>query len=236
MFSSAVAVAGTTFDAMPPATRTALTTSRYTSPSSSTSTGSRPTIGCSPRTSSWIAFTPVHGRAECALSPWKVILACRLPRQPAWNSQSVGSSTIASSTSREQVGREERRERALADRHLFTREEEVARGYARPGELDHDGNAGLHVACPETVYRAAVDPAGEIPLRRHRVQVSREGDGAVAVQQHLAVVVHRSTRDEIAQQLDDCGLRTALGGDVDELQRPGGEIGSRHGRGHNDVR
>ena len=27
-----------------------------------------------PRTSSWIAFTPVHGRAECALSPWNVTL------------------------------------------------------------------------------------------------------------------------------------------------------------------
>ena len=58
----------------------------------------------------------------------------------------------------------------------------------------------------------------------------------VSVEQDLPVVVERRPRHELAQQGDERRFRVALGGHVDELERPGGEVRSRHGRGHNDPR
>ena len=179
---------------MPPSTRTALTTSRKVRPSSSTSSGSSSASPCRPRTSSWIAFTPVQGRAECALSPLKVTRAWMLPRQPAWRMQSVGSSTTASCASRDEAAVEERGQRALRNRNLLAREEEVAAGNAGARELDHHRDARLHVARAEPVHGAVRDAARDVPLGGNRVEMPGEHDRPVAVEEHLAVVVERAAR------------------------------------------
>ena len=55
------------------------------------------------------------------------------------------------------------------------------------------------------------------------------------VEEHLAVVVERRPGHELPDERDELRLAAALGEHVDELERPGGEIGEGHGRGHNDV-
>jgi GTPase len=135
----------------------------------------------------------------------------------------------------ERTALEERGQRALGERHLFAREEEIAAGDARARELDHDRDARLHVARAEAVDGAVGDPTGDVALRRDRVEVPGEDDGAVAVEQNLAVVVHRIVADELADERDERRLGAALGSDVDELERPGGEVGSGHGKRHNDL-
>ena len=83
-----------------------LATSVNVSPPISTGRGSIAANGRNPSSALSIAFSAVHGRAEWPLTPWKVMRAFRLPRQPAWIVLSVGSSRIASSascTTRERV-------------------------------------------------------------------------------------------------------------------------------------
>src|SRR5437762_953204 len=151
--SSAEARAGTTFCAIPPSTPTALSTSRYTSPSSSTSSGSRRASGARPSASRWIALRPVHGRAEA-------------------------------------------------------------------------------------VHGSVGDSPRDVPLCRHRVDVTGEGDRSSGVSPHdrLAGVVQRLTGQEAPQELHRRLFPAALGGHVHELEGPDGEIGSWHGRSHNDRR
>ena len=84
-----------------------------------------------------IAFSAVHGRAEWPLTPWKVIRAFRLPRQPAWIVVSVGSSRIASSRVVDDArGVEEVRERAELGRQLL-----LAEGEQREVDLRLDAAA-----------------------------------------------------------------------------------------------
>ena len=90
---------GTTFIAIPPSIPVTLATSTKRRPESSISRAGHGTTSASPATARSTAFVPVHGRAECALTPCQTRSATRLPRQPAWIAQSVGSSMIPSSAS-----------------------------------------------------------------------------------------------------------------------------------------
>ena len=136
----------------------------------------------------------------------------------------------------EGAGGEEGGQRAFGNGDLLTREEEVAPRHAGARELEHHGDAALHVGRAGTVDGAAVDPAGDVPLRGHRVEVTGEHDGrrSVAVQQHLAVVVQQIPGENLPDERNERRLRAALRGDVDELERPGGEVWELHGRRHND--
>ena len=135
----------------------------------------------------------------------------------------------------DEAGGKERRQRAVDDGDLLAREEEVAPGRAGAGELDHDRDARLHVARAEPVHGCVGDPAGDVPLRRDGVEVPGQHDGPIAVEEHLAVVVARRSWHELADEGHEPRFRAALGGHVDELERPGCEVGSRHGRRHNDL-
>jgi GTPase len=88
------------------------------------------------------------------------------------------------------------------------------------------------------VHGAVRDPARKVLLRRHRVDVTgeRDGCGAVAPDDHLTVVVERRARQEAPHELHRRAFLAALRRDVHELECAGGEIGSRHGKSHNDRR
>ena len=72
------------------------------------------------------------------------------------------------------------RQRVVVRAELLAREEEqpeVVRelGLGRPArELDHHREAALHVGRAEPVHGAVLDPAGQVPLRRHGVGVAGE--------------------------------------------------------------
>jgi len=68
--------------------------------------------------------------------------------------------------------------------------------------------------------------------------VSGEGDRrrCVSPDERLAVVVQRLTGHEALYELHRRLFPAALGGHIHELEGPGGEIGSWHGRSHNDRR
>ena len=102
-----------------------LATSVNVSPPISTGRGSIAAYGRRPSSAFSIAFSAVHGRAEWPLTPWKVIRAFRLPRQPAWIVLSVGSSRIASSgLVHDARVVEEVRQRAVLGRQLLLPERE----------------------------------------------------------------------------------------------------------------
>src|SRR5262249_24292204 len=82
----------------------------------------------------------------------------------------------------------------------------------------------------EAVDRAVLDPPRDVRLCRDRVEVPREQDGAVAIEEDLAVVVARRPRHELAHEGDSCTLRAALRRAVDAREGRGCEVGhdSRH--------
>src|SRR5262249_45435132 len=138
----------------------------------------------------------------------------------------------------EHAARESRRKRALLEWNLFACEEDVARRRTRLRELEHHGDATLHVARAEPVYNAIGDPARQVLLRGHRVEVTGKGDRrrGVTPDDRLAVVVKGFARQKTPHELHRDAFATTLRGNVDELERSGGEIGSGHGRSHNDRR
>jgi len=138
----------------------------------------------------------------------------------------------------EHPARKDARQRALLERNLLAREEDVTGRRARARELEHHRHAALHVACAETVDGVAVDPAGKVLLGGHRVEMTREDDRRrrLAPDDRLAVVVERIARHEVPDELHRRAFVAALRGNVDELERPGREIGNGHGRSHNDRR
>ena len=138
----------------------------------------------------------------------------------------------------EHAAREDGRQRALLERDLLAREEDVARRSRGARELEHHRDAALHVARAEAVHGVVRDPAGEVLLRRHGVDVPGESDRrrGVSPDDRLAVVVERLAGQEAPHELHRGALVAALRGDVDELECSGREIGSGHGRSHNDRR
>ncbi len=138
----------------------------------------------------------------------------------------------------EHAAREGSGKRTLLERDLLTREEDVARRHTRARELEHHRDAALHVACTEAVHGSAGDSSRKVLLRRHRVDVTGERDrrGGVSPDDRLAVVVERLAWQQVPDELHRGVFLPALGGSVDELERSGGEIGSGHGRSHNDRR
>jgi GTPase len=140
--------------------------------------------------------------------------------------------------SAEHAAREDARERAFLERHLLACEEDVSRGESRTREFEHDRDSAFHVARAESVHRSTVDPPGDVALRRNRVDVPRKRDRGRRIAPHdrLAVVVERGTGEERADELHRLVLGTALGRRVNELKRAGGEVGSGHGKRHNDAR
>jgi GTPase len=139
---------------------------------------------------------------------------------------------------REHAAREGGGQRALLERDLLAGEEDVARRGTCPRELEHHCHAALHVARAETVHGAVGDPPREVLLRRHGVDVPREGDRrrCGSPDDRLAVVVERLAGQEAPHELHRGTLVAALRGHVDELERPGREIGNGHRRSHNDRR
>jgi GTP-binding protein HflX len=138
----------------------------------------------------------------------------------------------------ERAARKDGWQRALLQRDLLPREEQVPSRNARPRELEHHGNATLHVAGAEAMDGTVLDPARNVVLRRHRVEVPGENDRRRGVPPHdrIAVVVERSARQESPDEVHRRTLGAARRRHVDELQRAGREVGSGHGRSHNDGR
>ena len=88
---------------------------------------------------------------------------------------------------------------------------------------------------PSAVDALAVAPAGQVVLRRHRVEVAGEQHGRAAAgeQAGVAEVGRVQHGGDVRRQPR---LVARLGGDVDQLERPGGqavtELGiACHGRG-----
>ena len=136
------------------------------------------------------------------------------------------------------AAREEGGERVVLDRELLATEEEepdVVGAGPIGGEiahdLDRDCDPALHVARAETVNRSVGDAAGVVPLRRDGVVVADENDerslGPVLRKEEkrlvLSVRPNERGRDEVQEVLANRRLVPALGGDVDELERPGRE-------------
>src|SRR5213592_3425656 len=69
-------------------------------------------------------------------------------------------------------------------------------------------------------------------------RLAREGDRrrSISPDERLPVVVQRLAREEASHELHGGALPAALGGNVDELEGAGREIGNGHGRSHNDRR
>jgi GTP-binding protein HflX len=139
---------------------------------------------------------------------------------------------------REDAAREDGGQRTLGERHLLAGEEEVSRRGSRAREFEHHGDAALHIARAEAVYRAVRDPARQVVLRRNRVDVTGEDDRCRrrSPDDRLAVVVEGLAGQGAPHEVHDRSLAAAFRMDVDKLERPGSEIGNRHGSRHNDGR
>jgi len=133
---------------------------------------------------------------------------------------------------------EERGEGILLGGELFASEEEQGdvvgtRSSSRElaDELERDCDPALHVTRAEPVHRPVGDAAGQVALRGHRVVMTREDDkGSIGPplrreEEHVVTRVLGCERgcNESEQVLPDLRLASALGGDVDELERPHGE-------------
>jgi GTPase len=129
-------------------------------------------------------------------------------------------------------------QRALVDRDFLTREEDVATGYAVARELEHHGHATLHVACAEPVHGTVGDRTWNVLLGGNRVDVTGQDNRrrGVSPDDRIPVVVERLAGQEPPHERHRRGLSAALRGNVHELEGPGSEIGSGHGRSHNDRR
>jgi GTPase len=139
---------------------------------------------------------------------------------------------------RENAAREDGGQGALFEGDLLTREEHVPPRHVRAGELDHYRHPAFHVAGAEAVHGIVGDAARNVFLCRHRVHVTGEGDrrGRVAPDDYLPVVVERVAGQIAPHEVHRSPLVAALRGNIDELKRSVREIGSGHGRSHNDRR
>ncbi len=136
---------------------------------------------------------------------------------------------------------EDRRQRIFIRADFFAREEEqrevvVELGVGGPvRELDHHGEAALHVGRAEAVDGSVFDPAGQVVLRGDGVRVPGQEDERLAVplcvEQRLAVVVDARQVDGAADVVVEHVLVVGGRGDVHERQRPVGEGGFRPEKG-----
>ena len=208
---------------MPPAIFVTEATSVKRSPSKSCGSGSWAASTAIPAAARWIALSANHGRAEWPATPWKLQVALMLPRQPAWIALSVGS-IITTSSGCERVAREQRGQRALGERQLLAAEEQGAERRAVAHELDHHRERALHVARAEAVDGLGVAAAGPVALGRDGVEVAAEQHArALRAGQHAGVAEVARVRQQAAHMVGEPRLVTGLRGDVDQLERPGGE-------------
>ena len=135
-----------------------------------------------------------------------------------------------------EAGGKERRQRAVDDGDLLASEEEVPPGSpARASSIMTAIPAFMSLAPRPCTAPSAIRP-GMFPCAGIVSRWPARSDRpAIAVEQHLAVVVERRPGHELADEGDEPGLGAALGGHVDELERSGCEIGSRHDSRHNDL-
>ena len=149
-----------------------------------------------------------------------------LPRQPAWIALSVGSIITTSSAASALAG-EQRRERALGHRQLLAAEEQAVEAGAGERELEHHGDGALHVAGPEAVDALGVAAAGAVALGGDGVEVAGEQHGRSRPGEHAGVAEVAHGRAAGAQHVHHVGgeraLAARLRGDVDQLERPGGQ-------------
>ena len=183
-----------------------------------------------------VASRPGPGRVRAL--PVKLDPGLQVPEAAGMEDRVGGLEHDGELGAREHTAREGRRQRALLEGYLLAGEKDVASRRLRPRELEHHCDAALHVARAEAVDCSVGDPAGEVPLCRHRVDVpgERDGRGWVSPDECFAVVVERLTGQEAPHELHRGPLPAAFGRNVDELERSGGEIGIGHGRSHNDRR
>jgi GTP-binding protein HflX len=153
----------------------------------------------------------------------------------------------------ERAGGKERGQRALLDRDLLTWKEqeagsEIGRGSPRgerPRELHHHRDASLHVTRAESVDDRVVPPPGEVPVRRHGVEVPGQDHerfirGRRRVPERLAVAPGGRPRHLTSDVVGDVLLLPARGVDVDEGERARrdvgvGEAGIEPRQGHNPA-
>ena len=137
-------------------------------------------------------------------------------------------------------GREDPRQRALLERQLLAREEEKRGvcGEGRPllgdpaGDLDHHGDAALHVAGAEADHAPVLDPPGQVALLGDGVDVARQEDEGLArprrFEQQSAFVPVDECQGNLGRDVGERGRLVATHRrDVDQLERTLGQ-----GRGH----
>ena len=212
----ASARAGITFVAMPACSSVTDITSRKTSPSISTSRGSavedRPQPLERERRSRSRRAT---AGPSAPTAPRRRRVAFRLPRQPSWSVLSVGSRQMTScASSTRPVLLEDAGQRVLGRAELLAREEEEREvvgelGLGGPaGELDHHCEPAFHVARAEADDGAVLDPARQVPLRRHGVGVAGEQDERLAASLARRSPTRRRRRPGPAARRTGCS-RTA---------------------------
>ena len=220
----------------------------YVSPSKTCSTGSTCDSAAMPCALRWMALSASHGRAECPLRPRNVHVALTFPRQPDWRALAVGSTTARSAVPRP-GSRSSSGCRALRATGSSSRPKKTnPRSSASPAvplaarsitaQLHHHGQRALHVHRAEAVDDAVLDAARDVVLRGNGVDVpGQQREGALAAlgdagqDERVARVAHRDAG--VPQDGQDVGsqgcLPARLGGDVDELERPG-RRGAQRGR------
>ena len=130
---------------------------------------------------------------------------------------------------------EDARERALLGWELLPHEEqerevERRRRAGRPaGQLDHHGDSALHVARAEADHPAVLDPAGDVVLGGHGVEVAGEQDerrvrALRREEERLVRAVDERKRHDAGDVLEEGRLLPARRGDVDQLERAACEI------------
>src|SRR5579884_162504 len=143
---------------MPPEISVTLSTSRKVSPPSTTGSGGASTTRPRPRTASWMALTPSHGRAECADTPRNSSSALTLPRQPACRRLSVGSITTARVACRMTGQASKSRARTLSDSCTSSRPKITKSGRSRGRRPRSRSAASCSITASAPFMSAAPSP------------------------------------------------------------------------------
>ena len=215
--------------AIPPSTRVTDATSWNVSPCSVTGTDGAEASAAIPTAAWWIALSACHGRAECPERPENVHVALMLPRQPACSSPSVGSITTTNSAS--SLWRSSSGVSALSVDGSSSRGKNSAAYGARASTSSIiTASAPFMSEAPSPNTRPSADPAGDVALRRHRVQMPREQHrrahlGGVGEHARVAEILdHGAALAQHGSHVrGELRLVAGLGRDVDQLERARGE-------------